>query len=66
MTRSRRTGDVVRELRKHGLKSRRALDVFLDSRPEIQPQKIAGRFDWNDEAFEKVRAAFIAREKSRN
>jgi hypothetical protein len=59
------TGEVVNELRKVGLKSRRALEVFLDSRPELQPDRFGGRLVWTEDAVAKVRAALVARAKHR-
>lgn len=58
----KRTGEVVAILREYGLKSRRALDVFLDSRPELHPGYEAGRLAWSDKAIARVRAALVARE----
>lgn len=60
----KRTGEVVAILREHGLKSRRALDVFLDSRPELHPGYSAGRLAWTEAAIARVRKALVARESS--
>ena len=61
----KRTGEVVSELRAAGLKSRRALEVFLDSRPELQPDRIGGRLDWTPTAIARVRDALVERETKR-